>query len=160
MPYVDLSSQVSQSDNSVRPGRGVANEDIRVDAGLGLVALFQRFGEGRGMLDLNHVDGAAAEPAASEAGAYKAGHFGSETFRQFHHGVGFNAAAFEVLAVADVRLMHKAAQGGQVAPHEGIGCVDCALIFGDDVAGALEGIGRDFVAPCFEILHASRRAGI
>ena len=58
---------------------------------------------------------------------------------------------FKVVAVADVGLVHQAAEGGNVVGDEGVSGGDGAGVFGDDVAGALEGVGWDFVTPGGEV---------
>lgn len=122
---------------------GVADVDLGVDAGGFLVALAKGGGEGHGVIGFDEVDGASTESAAGEAGA-------DETWQvlgEIDHDVALGATAFEILTVADVGFGHEAADGGEVVTGESVGAGDGAQIFGDDVTGALERVGWDFVAP-------------
>jgi hypothetical protein len=130
---------------------GVADVDFRRDSCCFGVAFAEIVGKLRSLLLVDEVDGASSEAAAGEAGADESGQILSE----IDHGVGFDAAGFEVLAIADVSFVHEAAEGFEVAGIEGSCGGDGADIFGDNVAGALEGSGWDFVAPFIEIVDGS-----
>ncbi len=82
--------------------------NFRIDPDGLLVAGFQGLGKGLGVVLVDEVDGAAAESATGETGTNEAG----EILSEIDHGVGFDAAAFEIPAITDVCLVHELADGG------------------------------------------------
>ena len=64
----------------------------------------------RGRIRLYEVDRAAAKSAAGEACSDQP----RQPLRKFHHGVGFDATGFKVLAVALVGFGHQSAQFFQI----------------------------------------------
>ncbi len=98
---------------------------------------------------LDQIYGAAAETAAGEPRADQAG----QVLGQFHHGIGLFTAGFEVLAVADVGFSHEATQFLQIVADQCIGSGHGAGVFGDDVAGALEGVGAHLRCPSWQIVE-------
>jgi hypothetical protein len=122
--------------------------NLGLNGEFGGIAAAQLFGEGRGLALFDQIDGAAAKAAACEPRADEAG----QILGQGYHGVGFDATAFEVLAVTPVRLGHEAAEFGEIALCQSIGGGHCAQVFADDMAGAEKRFGRHLVAPFFEIV--------
>ena len=129
--------------------RCVADVNLGHDPDLSSVETRQRCGKCGGVGLFHQVDGAAAKASAGKARADKAGQILSQT----DHGVSLKTACIKVPAVAEVRLGHEAAQFGEVALDEGLGSGNRAQVFGNDVAGSLEGIRGHFMAPFFEIVH-------
>ena len=127
----------------------MADKDIGLDGGLGLITAGQRIGKGLRLACLNQVDGATAEAATGEAGADQAG----QILRELDHQIGLDAAAFKVLAVAAVSLGHETADLLEVALEQSLAAGHGAQVFADDMLGAEVRLGLHLVAPLLEIFE-------
>ena len=141
----------------VRAPRCVTDMDLRDNAGLGGVSSTECLGEFSGhAARFDQIDGAPAETASGEACADEAG----QILGKCHHGVGFNATGFEVLAVADVGLGHQAAEFLAGRCWMSASAAATVRVFSVMTWRArLSGLGAHLRAPFFEVVYGWHRAG-
>src|ERR1035437_7987415 len=105
----------------------MADVDFRHDAGLGSVTGPQRLGKSRSLALLHQIDGATAKASASKPRADQS----RQILRQGNHGIGLNATAFEVPAVAGMSLGHQPAKLLHIAAQQRLRSGYSAQVFAD-----------------------------
>lgn len=132
-------------------GRGCGDEPSRFDVELFFVGVEDLVGDGLGVVGFDEGDGGSAEASAGHSGAEDVG--AAEFDGVFDESVDFGCGDFEVVAHGVVRLDHELADGGPVFVVGGVGGVEGALVFGDDVACAFVDGGIELGLFGVEVFH-------